>query len=159
VNSRDDLGQTPLYHSVSKCPVDILKKLVAKGADINVMCQDTTPLMLAAMADNADNIKYLVSAGADIGIKKKANGVTADQLARSREMEDYLGGVKKKYDAIDAAGQKARAEIEAIREKERQALAEKADASEAIACLITGTKNAMRVPKPLCLRPGRKSSL
>ena len=166
VNARDgngrgsgnNAGQTPLYMAVSECPVAILKKLVAKGAQVNVYCDDNTPLTLAAMADNQDdnieNIKYLVSAGADIGMAKPSNGVTADQLAQKSETEQYLRQLKQASDIQVAAIAKAKADMDAVRAGAQQELKEKADAAEAIECLTQGTKIPMKALRPLRLKAG-----
>ncbi|MEZ0223334.1 MAG: ankyrin repeat domain-containing protein [Alphaproteobacteria bacterium] len=149
-------GQTPLYMAVSECPVAILKKLVAKGAKVNDICDDNTPLTLAAMAnnenDNAENIKYLLSAGADIGIGKPSNGVTADQLAYKGNMKKHLEDTKKKYDIDEAARQKARSDMEAIRAKELASLQEKQAVADGIAQLTEGTRDVIKVNRPLRLK-------
>lgn len=149
-------GQTPLYMAVSECPVAILKKLVAKGAKVNDICDDNTPLTLAAMAnnenDNAENIKYLLSAGADIGIGKPSNGVTADRLAYQGNMKEYLADTKKKYDIAEAARRKARSDMEAIRAKELAVLQKKQAAADGIAQLTEGTRDVIRVNRPLRLK-------
>jgi hypothetical protein len=157
VNARDgngngsgnNAGQTPLYMAVSECPVAILKKLVAKGAQINVYCDDNTPLTLAAMAnnqhDNADNIKYLLSAGADIGMGKPSNRVTADQLAYQGNMSDYLKQKKKEYDDSEVVREAAHRKMQEIREKEAAALREKQAIVDEIASTTEGTPHEVRV--------------
>lgn len=160
VNARDgngqksnNPGQTPLYMAVSECPEKILKKLVAKGAQVNVYCDDTTPLMLAVMADNNTpnmaNVRYLISAGADIGMPKPSNGVTADRLAVRPEMQQYLGDLKKQYDIEEAAREKARKDMDAVRAAALAALQEKQAENEEIAQLTEGTRAAVAVTKPL----------
>jgi hypothetical protein len=149
-------GQTPLYMAVSECPVAILKKLVAKGAKVNDFCDDNTPLTLAAMAnnqnDNAENIKYLLSAGADIGIGKPSNGVTADQLAYQGNMSQYLKDYKKGYDEGEAAREKARKDMAAVRAKKLADLQEKQAAADQISQLTEGTRDTIRVKRPLRLK-------
>ncbi|TAL27900.1 MAG: hypothetical protein EPN97_15930 [Alphaproteobacteria bacterium] len=154
-------GQTSLYLAVSECPEMILKKLVSAGAQVNVYCDDTTPLMLAVMADNYNpnmpNIKYLISAGADIGMAKPSNGVTADQLAQNSETKKYLHQLQQKNDAQSAAIAKAKADMDAIRAAEQQKLQEKAAAAETIDSLTSGAKNAVTIRKPLRLVRNRQS--
>lgn len=151
VNAPDALGQTPIYMAIATNPIHILRKLVTKGANINVVCSDFTPLMLAAMADNEDSIRFLLRENADISIKK-TNGVTADRLARSDKMRKLLGEAKRQSDAFGAAALKAKAEMDAIRAEEMRKLEEKAAVAKTIDSMTAGTDNPVTVAKPLRLR-------
>jgi ankyrin repeat protein len=158
VNAPDALGQTPIYMAAGggpfkNTPVATMQKLVQKGAKINVYCHDTTPLMLAAMAENDEAIKFLVGAGADVTMRKAVNGVTADQLARSQDMKDYLSKEKDKQDKLEAAREKARKDIEAVMAAERATIQHKQAENEEVAKMTEGTRGAVVVQKPLRFRP------
>jgi hypothetical protein len=155
VNARDGLDQTAFYMGVSEGHEPLLRKMIAKKADIDVVCGDTTPLMLAAMADNKEAIRLLVHKGADIGIRK-SNGVTADQLARSKEMEEYLGRVKNEYDALHSAEAKAKAALDARLADERRKAAEQAAITATIDSMTSGAAAPVKPLKRLRLsRPAQ----
>ncbi len=150
VNARDGLGQTAFHLAVSDGHEPLLRKMTAKKADINAVCNDFTPLMLAAMADNRQAIKLLVHKGADIGIRK-SNGVTADMLARSREMQEYLGRVKNEYDALRSAQAKEKAALDARLADERRKAAEQAAITATIDSMTAGAAAPVKPLKRLRL--------
>jgi ankyrin repeat protein len=164
VNARDgngnrsgsNNGQTPLYMAVSECPVSLLRKLVAKGAQVNVYCDDCTPLILAAMADNWEDkqavVRYLISAGADIGMGKPSNKVTADQIAQRDETKRYLSNLKKAYDLVKAAEEKAQQGVNDMMDRLAAERRDKAYMSEEIAKITEGTRETLAVKPPLRFR-------
>ena len=82
VNARDENGSTPLMSAVMCDHLDVVKYLVAKGADVNAKSSNngTTPLMSAAMRDLLDMVKYLIANGADVNAKD-SEGTTPLMLA------------------------------------------------------------------------------
>ena len=68
---KDANGDTWIHYAVrGKCSKDVLRSIIAKGADVNATSKGTgTPLMLASWFGKVDAIKVLLSAGADRIIK------------------------------------------------------------------------------------------
>ncbi|KAI2858584.1 hypothetical protein CBS147321_4988 [Aspergillus niger] len=65
VNSRADLGVTPLFLAVQSNRLDLVKLLVDKGAEINVCTErDITPLERAIGNSNISIIDFLIDQGA-----------------------------------------------------------------------------------------------
>jgi ankyrin repeat protein len=50
---------------------------------------DTTPLMMAARYGNAQTVKLLIDAGADVTLRNK-QGMTARDFARAAERQDVV---------------------------------------------------------------------
>jgi uncharacterized protein len=87
---------TPLVVAITKGEVEIVKKFVAYGADVNEMTNGKTPLMYAARANQLEITKFLVENGATINIKDK-NGLTALDYAKisgATEVIEYLNALK-----------------------------------------------------------------
>jgi len=80
-NVADKTKTTPLHVAAQAGTVDLVKKLLAKGANMNVKTDtanatgfrgpsgEQTPLLLAARANRVEVMKLLMDAGADITLK------------------------------------------------------------------------------------------
>ncbi len=89
-------GTTPLCVAISKGELDVVKKFVEYGADVNEKSNGLTPLMIAATYNQVEIIRYLLSKGADARIKNDS-GYTAlkfAQLSKSNEAAAVLAEVK-----------------------------------------------------------------
>ncbi|NVO20245.1 MAG: ankyrin repeat domain-containing protein [Bacteroidetes bacterium] len=85
VNVPDDENWYPIHFAVKSGSEEVLKLLIAKGADINVQEQDGyTPLMLATFNNYFSIVKILVYNHADLSIKNKV-GQTVMDMARIYE--------------------------------------------------------------------------
>ncbi|MBF6609474.1 MAG: ankyrin repeat domain-containing protein [Flavobacterium sp.] len=71
---------TPLCVAISKGDVEVVRKFVEYGADVNQKSNGLTPLMLAARYNNIEIIKILLDGGADASVKND-RGLTALKLA------------------------------------------------------------------------------
>ena len=71
---------SPLSIAISKGDLNIVRKLIEYGADVNEKSNGMSPLMVAARYNKTEIIKYLLSKGADIN-KKYENGFTALKYA------------------------------------------------------------------------------
>jgi ankyrin repeat protein len=81
----DDEGQTALHIAIQKNYIDIVQKLLEKGANINALASDDcygymTPLHYAALTGNLHLSKLLLNWGANRNIENKRN-MTASTLA------------------------------------------------------------------------------
>jgi ankyrin repeat protein len=88
---RSAKGRTALMVACAYwCGMDMVKLLVAYGADVNAAALDgTTPLMLAAMNEKQDVVDYLLSKGANAAAKD-SKGMTALDYARNGKVEEYM---------------------------------------------------------------------
>ncbi|KAJ8681725.1 hypothetical protein QAD02_017517 [Eretmocerus hayati] len=65
-----------------KCDLDVVKKLIANGADVNAKNKEGTPVLIEALGEPRDIIQLLLDAGANPNCKR-ADDVTFIQLAIS----------------------------------------------------------------------------
>ena len=88
---RSPKGRTALMVACAYwCGADMVKLLVANGANVNIQSDDgSTALMLAAMNEKLDVVIYLLQHGADPAKKNKA-GNSALDLAMAGKVEDYM---------------------------------------------------------------------
>lgn len=86
---------TPLCTAISKGDINIVKKFVEYGADVNEKSNDLTPLMMAARYNNVEIIDYLLSKGAEINIKNES-GFTALKYAMISNAHDAETFLKQK---------------------------------------------------------------
>jgi len=89
---------TPLCVAISKGEVEIVKKFVEYGADVNEKSNGLTPLMIAATYNQVEIIEFLLSKGADTRIKNDS-GYTAlkfAELSKSTEAAAVLSQTPKK---------------------------------------------------------------
>jgi cytohesin len=67
VNTKDDYGMTPLHDAVEKAGKEVVKMLLAHGADVNAKnFHDETPLHFAVGNGDKEVVKILVAHGADV---------------------------------------------------------------------------------------------
>ena len=71
---------TPLCLAISNGELEVVKKFIEYGADVNERTNGMTPLMYAARYNQTEIIKLLISKGADVKAKCK-NGLTALKYA------------------------------------------------------------------------------
>lgn len=87
VNRASGAGETPLSSSVRGGRVDVVRFLLAKGADVNKQnwLSDETPLMLAANSGDIEIIKLLLDDGADpCKTVKYSDNETAQRIAEKK---------------------------------------------------------------------------
>jgi len=83
---------SPLSIAISKGDVNIVKKFIEYGADVNEKSNGMTPLMVAARYNKTEIIKLLLSKGA-IRNAKGENGFTAlkyAELSNAHEAIEFL---------------------------------------------------------------------
>jgi len=85
---------TPLCAAISKGEIEIVKKFVEYGADVNEKSNGMTPLMIAARYNNAEIVEYLISKGADV-YQKSENGFTAMKWAEASNARESAGLLSK----------------------------------------------------------------
>ena len=73
-------AKTPLAMAIQKGEIDLVKKMVEYGADVNERSAGMTPLMVAARYNKAEIIKFLLANGAHTYIKDE-KGFTALKYA------------------------------------------------------------------------------
>jgi ankyrin repeat protein len=72
-------GRPPLFHAATYGYVDIARKLVEKGANVNagVQSRAVTPLMVAALNGSAAMVALLIQFGADVNAREAITGSAA----------------------------------------------------------------------------------
>lgn len=73
-------GATPLCVAISKGEIDLVKKMISYGADVNEKSNGLTPLMMAARYNKVEIIKLLLANGARLK-EKNENGINALKYA------------------------------------------------------------------------------
>ncbi|MCD0472660.1 ankyrin repeat domain-containing protein [Flavobacterium sp. JAS] len=71
---------SPLNVAVSKGDIEIVKKFIEYGADVNQISEDMTPLMIAARYNKVEILKVLLASGARPN-EKNDKGYTALKYA------------------------------------------------------------------------------
>lgn len=87
---------SPLNVAVSKGDIEIVKKFIEYGADVNQMSDDMTPLMTAARYNKVEIIKFLLANGAVPTIKNEKNytALKYAQLSNANEAIAILKDLK-----------------------------------------------------------------
>jgi ankyrin repeat protein len=83
---------TPLSLAISKGDIEVVKKFIEYGADVNEKSNGMSPLMVAARYNKVEIIKILISKGARLEDKDE-NGFTAlkyAQLSNANEAIEFL---------------------------------------------------------------------
>ena len=83
VNVRTDGGSMPPHIAAQEGDFDILRDLIAKGADINAEMSKGTPLMRAVVNGHVDAVEFLCENGANTSFSKTL-GTSALHLALAR---------------------------------------------------------------------------
>jgi len=85
-DDEDDEG-TPLHKAAEDGDVEVVKKLIASGADVN-SCESEdgeTPLHRAITRGRIDVVKLLIDSKADLNLGRKRDGQTPLELAEKRK--------------------------------------------------------------------------
>lgn len=83
------ISPTPLCVAISRGEIEIVKKFVEYGADVNEKSNGMTPLMLAARYNKVEIIKFLLSSGAKLD-SKDDKGYTALKYAELSSATDAV---------------------------------------------------------------------
>jgi len=79
VQSRNELGSTPLHVAATNSSPEAAKLLIAKGADVNARDNNgSTPLHLAAFTGKKEVIELLLNSGAIADAKDNKNATPLD---------------------------------------------------------------------------------
>lgn len=121
IHARDNDGRTPLHWAAMQgYKTEGVSYLINQNADVNAVDeQGVTPLHLAAARGDADVIKVLVTAGADMHAVTK-NGKTVWDFAVDGG-KDYQAQVLKADAAKDLAARQKKAEEKRVVEEVKQA--------------------------------------
>ncbi|WP_281233351.1 ankyrin repeat domain-containing protein [Flavobacterium gelatinilyticum] len=84
---------TPLNVAVSKGDIEIVKKFIEYGANVNEKSDDMSPLMVAARYNKVEIIKVLLAAGAR-PYDKNEKGYTALKYAQLSNAADAIAILK-----------------------------------------------------------------
>ena len=91
VSINQQLAESPLYKAAERNEVDVIKRLLAEGADINQAGgrDMETPLHRAITRQSTEAAKILIDAGADVN-KPRRDGQTPLEMARVRNSTEIL---------------------------------------------------------------------
>lgn len=85
-------GATPLGMAISKGDIEVVKKFIQYGVDVNEKSNGMSPLMIAARYNRVEIIKVLLSNGANLNTKDE-KGFTAlkhAELSHANEAVQFL---------------------------------------------------------------------
>ena len=81
MNSRDQLGWTPLHHACHTGRLDMVELLVSAGAKVDAAAlHGGTPLMTAIDSRALCCVEYLINAGADVMAETKHGTTTTPTI-------------------------------------------------------------------------------
>ena len=86
-------GVTPLGIAISKGDIEVVKKFIEYGSNVNEKSNGMTPLMLAARYNKVEIIKILLSNGANLDAKDE-KGFTALKHAELSHADDVVQFLK-----------------------------------------------------------------
>lgn len=88
---------TPLLRAVNckDVPLDLVKRLVQKGASVHEGREEVTPLMLAARNGRKDIVEFLIESGARVDAQNRSKRTAADEarLKGHNAVADYIDGL------------------------------------------------------------------
>ncbi|RAR49089.1 ankyrin repeat domain-containing protein [Flavobacterium lacus] len=89
---------TPLCVAISKGEVDVVRKFIEYGADINETTNGLTPLMYAARYNQVEIIKLLLAKGANLKAKDERGFTALNHAENSKATEaiEFLKNHSKK---------------------------------------------------------------
>ena len=89
---------TPLCMAICKGDLEIVKKFIEYGADVNENSNGMTPLMYAARYNNVEIMKVLIEKGADVKQKDERgnNALKYAENSKAYAAVEYLKGLAKK---------------------------------------------------------------
>jgi len=96
--SKDGSGKTVVYYAAENGNVEILKKLIEYGCDVN---SSDAPLTAAAYNGHLEVVKYLVDKGADLS-KTNSNKQNSLKLAIYRKKENIISFLLEKGAVVDS---------------------------------------------------------
>jgi ankyrin repeat protein len=96
VDAQTDYGMTPLTVAIWKGHTDVVRLLVARGANVNLVSTryGSTPLTTCGKYGNAEMARLLVNAGANLAAKDK-DGKNAEFYATDNKKPAILGVLRK----------------------------------------------------------------
>jgi ankyrin repeat protein len=102
INPNTDIYMSPLGVAIHKDDPVMIKALIVKGADVNMVDRETgeTPLMFAARYSTSEVVGVLLDAGAEVNAKDK-NGRTALFAANENPYRDDMIKLLKRRGAKD----------------------------------------------------------
>lgn len=141
INQRDEKGRTALYHAACMAnQLDIVKRLLARGADITLGWEDDTPLYGAVCYSHYEVAKVLIDSGADVNVQVH-EGMTPLHIAITLTYEPGVKGIVEyllthgaRIDIRDDTGATA---LDAAVARERRLH----DRSDVAALLLAGIRN------------------
>ncbi|MBI2128625.1 ankyrin repeat domain-containing protein [Candidatus Woesearchaeota archaeon] len=92
VNARDNGGKTPLHWAVLYTREEMVKMLIARGADVNVGIEGIgyTPLLLATEHGNSNVTKFLLSVGSNVNVKNEEGCTPLHNAAKKCDVDDVI---------------------------------------------------------------------
>jgi len=84
---------SPLNIAISKGDIEVVKKFIEYGADVNQISEDMSPLMIAARSNKVEIMRILLASGARANDKNE-RGYTALKYAQLSNATDAIAILK-----------------------------------------------------------------
>ena len=104
LNAKDEYNATALMEACRFRHVDVVRLLLAKGADINFADAGMTALMFASQEPDTDVVRVLLDNGADVDAKRDDDGWTALMLASEHGYVDVVRALLSGKANVNAIG-------------------------------------------------------
>jgi uncharacterized protein len=94
VNTLDKSGSSPLFNAIIKKNLEIVELLIEKGADINCVVQNYSPLLLSIEQGQDEISKTLINAKAELNFRGIGGTFTCNKFNKNKTSQYHLSALQ-----------------------------------------------------------------